>query len=91
MNDAFMPPPSTMPAILQPSRAGRKRARIMKTLEAELVSKQGTGQGKGMGPRAGPEAHEQRDEISIFISRLGGDSEVPGRWCLLIDSDRQIY
>jgi hypothetical protein len=47
VDDAFMPPSSTAPAILQPSRAGRKRAPTMKALEAELASKRGTGQGAG--------------------------------------------
>jgi hypothetical protein len=42
-----MPPPSTAPAILQSSRAGHKRAPIIKALEAKRSS--GPGRGKGIG------------------------------------------
>jgi hypothetical protein len=53
--DAFMPPPSTAPAMLQPSRAGRKRAPTMKALEAEQAPKRGSGRGnwQGKGKAAG--------------------------------------
>jgi len=44
---AFIPPPSTAPAAMTQSRAGRKRAPTMKALEAEQASKRGTGQGRG--------------------------------------------
>jgi hypothetical protein len=37
--EAFRPPLSTAPAALAQSRADRKRAPIMKTLEAEMVPK----------------------------------------------------
>jgi hypothetical protein len=43
--EASIPPPSTAPAALTQSRAGRKRAPTMKALEAEMVSKRGRTQG----------------------------------------------
>jgi hypothetical protein len=49
INDPFLPPPSTAPAALPVSRAGRKRAPTMKALEAEKVPKRGTEPGKGTG------------------------------------------
>jgi hypothetical protein len=49
VEDPFLPPPSTAPAAIQTSRAGRKRAPTMKALEAEKAPKQGTGQGRGRG------------------------------------------
>ena len=49
VEDAFLPPPSTAPAKMQVSRAGRKRALTTKALEAEQAPKRGTGQGKGRG------------------------------------------
>ncbi|KAF7502108.1 hypothetical protein GJ744_007206 [Endocarpon pusillum] len=48
--DPFLCPPSTAPAAIQTSRAGRKRAPTMKALEAEKAPKRGTGRGRGRGP-----------------------------------------
>ncbi|ERF72363.1 hypothetical protein EPUS_06119 [Endocarpon pusillum Z07020] len=57
LDEAFIPPLSTAPAVMTQSRAGRKRAPTMKALEAEKAPKRGTGQGKGRGRgRAGREA-----------------------------------
>jgi hypothetical protein len=47
INDPFRPPPSTAPAALLVSRAGRKRAPTMKALEAEKAPKRGMDGGKG--------------------------------------------
>ena len=47
VDEALIPPPSTAPAALSISRAGRKRAPTMKALEAETAPKRGTGQVKG--------------------------------------------
>ncbi|ERF73029.1 hypothetical protein EPUS_07123 [Endocarpon pusillum Z07020] len=49
IDEAFIPPPSTAPAAMTQSRAGRKRAPTMKALEAEMAPKRGTGQGRGRG------------------------------------------
>jgi hypothetical protein len=49
VEEALIPPPSTAPAILQVSRAGRRRAPTMKALEAEQAPKRGP----GGGPRRG--------------------------------------
>jgi hypothetical protein len=51
VENAFLPPPSTAPAKIQVSRAGRKRAPTTKALEAEQAPKRGTGQGRGRGGR----------------------------------------
>ena len=53
IEDPFLPSPSTAPAAIQTSRAGRKRAPTMKALEAEKTPKRGTGQGRGRGGRGG--------------------------------------
>ena len=45
VDDPFMPPPLTAPAAIQVSRAGRKRAPLIKALEAEKAPKRGTKQG----------------------------------------------
>jgi hypothetical protein len=47
IDDPFLPPPSTAPASLPVSRAGRKRAPTMKALEAERAPKRGIDGGKG--------------------------------------------
>jgi hypothetical protein len=47
INNPFRPPPSTAPASLPVLRAGRKRALIMKALEAEWAPKRGMDGGKG--------------------------------------------
>ncbi|KAF7502878.1 hypothetical protein GJ744_004947 [Endocarpon pusillum] len=47
--DPFIPPPSTAPAMIQVSRAGRKRAPTIKALEAEKAPKRGRGSGRGSG------------------------------------------
>jgi hypothetical protein len=47
INDSFRPPPSTAPAALPVSRAGRKRALTMNALEAEKAPKRGMDGGKG--------------------------------------------
>jgi hypothetical protein len=46
INDPFRPPLTTAPAALPVSRAGRKRAPIMKALEAEKAPKRGMDGGK---------------------------------------------
>jgi hypothetical protein len=51
VGDPFLPLPSTAPAAIQTSRAGRKRAPTTKALEAEKAPKRGTGQGVRQGPR----------------------------------------
>jgi hypothetical protein len=48
-DEALIPPPSIAPAALTVSRARRKRAPIMKALEAEIVFKRGMGHSKGRG------------------------------------------
>ena len=53
VDEALMPPPSTAPAALQVSRAGRKRAPTMKALEAEAAPKRGNRQGRGRGGGGG--------------------------------------
>ncbi|ERF75457.1 hypothetical protein EPUS_06989 [Endocarpon pusillum Z07020] len=53
IDEAFIPPPSTAPAAMTQSRAGRKRAPTMKALEAEKAPKRGTGQGKARGKARG--------------------------------------
>jgi len=53
IDDPFVPPPSTAPATMQMSRAGRKRAPTMKALEAERAPKRVTGQGRGRGQGRG--------------------------------------
>jgi len=45
--EAFVPPPSTAPAKMQISRAGRKRAPTMKALESEEAPKRGRGSARG--------------------------------------------
>ncbi len=47
--DPFILPPSTAPAMIQVSRAGRKRAPTMKALEAEKAPKRGRGRGSSRG------------------------------------------
>jgi hypothetical protein len=47
IDEAFILPPSTAPAMMQLSRAGRKRAPTLKTLEAQEAPKQGRSQGRG--------------------------------------------
>jgi hypothetical protein len=57
IDKAFIHPPSTAPAIMQLSRAGRQRAPTLKALEAEEAPKQSRGQGRGhMGSRGGRRA-----------------------------------
>ncbi|KAF7511282.1 hypothetical protein GJ744_004847 [Endocarpon pusillum] len=51
--DPFILPPSTAPAMIQVSRAGRKRAPTMKALEAEKAPKRGRGRGSGRGSDRG--------------------------------------
>ena len=53
------PPPSTAPAMMQVSRAGRKRAPTMKALEAEKAPKWGIGKGKARGPGRGARGAKQ--------------------------------
>lgn len=59
VDEALIPPPSTAPARLQVSRAGRKRAPTMKALEAETAPKRGTGQGRGKGRGRGDRGAKQ--------------------------------
>jgi hypothetical protein len=47
INNPFQPPLSTAPASLPVLRAGRKRALIIKALEAERAPKRGMDGGKG--------------------------------------------
>jgi hypothetical protein len=49
IDKAFILPPSTAPASMTQSRAGRKRAPTMKALEAEKALKRVIRQGRGMG------------------------------------------
>jgi hypothetical protein len=46
IDEAFIPPPSTAPAAMTQSIAGRKRAPTMKALDAETAPKRGKGQGR---------------------------------------------
>ncbi|KAF7502290.1 hypothetical protein GJ744_006169 [Endocarpon pusillum] len=73
--DPFILPPSTAPAIIQVSRAGRKRALTMKALEAEKAPKRGRGRGsdrgsnrgsgKGKNKGKGREVREAQRELSL--------------------------
>jgi hypothetical protein len=67
---ALVPPPSTAPAMLQVSRAGRKRAPTMKALDAEQGPKWGTGGGLGPELRGVGRAEGRRNRAKIVTPRF---------------------